>query len=121
MRLKVTELIEVPLGGSVLTMAPYGQFLEGHVVDISLLGWSTNKLKRVPRSSLSAEFQQACSIDDEQYAARLPWSEINGCQVTKHNVTDAVKATPGILVLDAKGVYDAVQNRSSTALDLTGT
>ena len=57
--------------------------------------------------------------DDELFAARLLWSEINGYHVTKLNVTDAVKATPGIIVLDAKGVDDAVQNSSSTAQGLT--
>ena len=40
-------------------------------------------------------------------------------KVTKHNVSDAVEATSGIIVLDAKGVYDALQNNNSTALDLT--
>ena len=39
--------------------------------------------------------------------------------MTKQNVTDAVKATPGIIVPDAKGVCDALQNSSSTALGLT--
>ena len=106
-------------GGYVWTMAPYRQLIEGHVTDLSLIGWSTNKLKRVARSSLSAEIQRACNTDDELSAARLLWSEINGYQVTKHNVTDAVRATPGIIVLDANRVYDAVQNSSSTPLGLT--
>ena len=75
---------------------------------MSLIGWSTTKLKRVARSSLSAAIQQACNTDDESFAARLPWSEINGCQVMNQNVTDAVKATLGIFVFDAKEVYDVV-------------
>ena len=103
----------------MLTIAPYRQFIEGHMTDMSLIGWSTNKLKRVARSSLSAEIQQACNTDDELFAARLLWSETNGYHVTKHNVTDAVKATPRIIVMDAKRVYHAVQNSSSTALGLT--
>ena len=39
--------------------------------------------------------------------------------MTKQNVTDAVKATPGITVLDGTGVYDALHNSSSTASALT--
>ena len=100
-------------------MAPYRLFIESHMTDVTLIGWSTNKLKRVVRSSLSAEIQQAFKTDNELFAARLFWSEIKGYQVTKHNVTDAVKATTGIIVLDATGVYDAVQNSSSAALGLT--
>ena len=52
-------------GGCALTMAPYKQFIEGHMTDMSLIGWSTNKLKRVARTSLSAEIQQARNTDDE--------------------------------------------------------
>ena len=107
-------------GCFVLTVAPYRQSIQNHMTDMSFMGWSTKKkLKRVARSSLSAEIQQACNSDHELFATRLFWSEFNGCQVTKRNVTDAVKATPGLIVLDAKGVYDAFQNSSSTALYLT--
>ena len=78
-------------------MAPYKQFIEeGHVTDMSPIGWSTDKLKRVARSSLSAEIQHACNTDDEVVAAPLHWSEINGYHSTKQNVTDAVQATHGI-------------------------
>ena len=51
--------------------------------------------------------------------AILMMSEINGYQVTKQNVIDAVKATLGIFVLDAKGLYDVLQISSSKALGLT--
>ena len=70
-------------------------------------------------STLRAVIRQACITDDELFAARPLWSEINGHQVTKQIATDAVKATPGIVVPDAKRVYDALQNSSSTALGLT--
>ena len=82
-RLKVTELLGVPLVGYVLTMASYKEIIEGHMTDMSLIAWSSNKLKRMARSSLSAEIQQACNADDELFAARLLWSEINGYQVTE--------------------------------------
>ena len=100
-------------GGYVLTLALYKQFFEGHMIDMSLSGWSTTKQERVPRSSLSAEIQQACNTDDEVFAARLLWSEINGYQVTKQNVTDAAKETPGIIVFDAKGAHDALKKKVS--------
>ena len=49
----------------VLTLEPCKQVIEGHMTDMSLIGWSTNKLQRVARISLSAE------IGDELFAARL--------------------------------------------------
>ena len=97
-------------GGYVLTMTPYRQSIEGHMTDMSLIGLSTNKLKRVARSSLIAEIQEACNIDDELFPVHLLWSDINRHQV-KQNVTDAVKATPGIIVLDAKGVCECVTHQ----------
>ena len=65
-------------GGCMLTMAPYRQFIKGHMTDMTLIGWSTNNLTRVARSSLSAEIQHACNTGDELFAARLLWSETNG-------------------------------------------
>ena len=58
-------------GGFAITMALYGPFIEGHMIDTALIGWSTDTLKRVGRSSLSGDIQQACNTDDEVFAARL--------------------------------------------------
>ena len=79
-------------GVYVMTKAPYGPFIEGHVAHMSFVGWSSNILKRVARSSLSADTQQACNTNDEVFAAQLLRSEPNGYTLKKHNVTDAVKA-----------------------------
>ena len=40
--------------GYVMTIAPYGPFIEGHMTDTTLIGWSTNKHVLLARSSLSA-------------------------------------------------------------------
>ena len=102
-------------GGYVMTMAPYRPFNEGHMTDTSLVGWSTNKPKRVARSSVSAEIQQACNTDRGVFPARQLCSCVNGNTVTKHSVTEAVK----IVGLDAIGVHNALHHSSSTALGLT--
>ena len=44
LRLKVDRVDRSFTGGHVLTMAPYEQFIEGDMTDLSLIGWSTNKL-----------------------------------------------------------------------------
>ena len=48
--------------GDVLTMAPYRQFIEGHMIDMTLIGWSKIKVKRVarPRSSKLARLMMSC-------------------------------------------------------------
>ena len=96
-----------------------GPFIEGHMTDMRSIGWPTKKLKRVALSPSSAEIQQACNTEDDVFAARLLWRELNGHAVTTRNVTEAVEATPGIVVLDAECVHDAPHNSSSTALGLT--
>ena len=68
-------------------MAPHKQFIEGHMTEMRLIGWSTNKLKRVARSSLSAEIQHAYNTDVELFAARLFWRALNEYHVTTQNVT----------------------------------
>ena len=78
-------------GVYVITKAPHGPFIEGHVADMSFVGWLSNILKRAARSSSSADTQQACNTNDEVLAAQLLRSEPNGHTSKKHNVTDAMK------------------------------
>ena len=85
-------------------MAPCGPFIEGHATDQSSTGWSTN------------EFLELRNPAGAQHG--LLWSELNGHAEMKHSVTQAVRATLGIVVLDAKDVYDALHNRRSTTLGL---
>ena len=100
-------------GGYVITMAPNGPFIEGHMADPSLRGQpQTSGTKLIePRNSAGV-----CNTDCAVVAARLLYSELQGYTVTKHSLTDAVKATPGIVVLDAQEVHDTFHNCSSTAL-----
>ena len=106
-------------GGYLLCFGGYKSFLSGAWTDLSLIGWSTNRLKRVARSSLAAEIQQIVNTDDEVYVARLLWSELHGVIPERSDVVSAVVRTPGIEVIDAKGVFDALANSSSTAMGLT--
>ena len=78
--------------------------------------WSTNHVKQVARISLGASSRRVIQTM-RVFLARLLWSELNGHAVAKHNVTEAVKATPGIVVFDAE--CDARHNKRSTALGLT--
>ena len=76
--------------GYSLKMAPYTSFIETHMTGMSFS--RTTNPDEWPRVSLCNE--------DKVFAARLLWSEINGFTVTKHNVTEAVKATLSTEVLD---------------------
>ena len=103
----VTEAVNATLGIVVLDAKSVQDGL--HNSSSTALGLTEKRsvIECVASTALRAEIQQACNIDDELFAARLLWSEINGYHATKQNVTDAAKATPGFIVLYAKGVYDA--------------
>ena len=66
------------------------------------------KLKRVARSSLAAEVQAFSEGEQELMWCRLQWSEMLGNVVDLAQPQEAVKMVKGILVTDAKSLYDSV-------------
>ena len=52
--------------------------LEGVQEHVSVVNWSTNKLKRVARSSMAAEMQALANSEDELHLCRLAWFEFMG-------------------------------------------
>ena len=79
---------------------------------VSLVGWSSHKLKRVARSSLSAELQAMATAEDELHLARAAWTEIaTGFSDPRRHV-EMAKRTPGTAVIDAKALYDALTNQT---------
>ena len=84
------------------------EVLEGKRQHVTVVSWSTNKLKRVCRSSLSAEVQALANAEDELHLTRLAWTEINGTQFDLNDVDSAIAGVPGTVVLDAKSIYDTL-------------
>jgi hypothetical protein len=94
-------------GGYVIGMcAP--EVLEGKRRHVTVVSWSTNKLKRVCRSSLSAEVQALANAEDELHLTRLAWAEINEVQFDLNDVDSVIAGVPGTVVIDAKSIYDTL-------------
>ena len=65
-----------------------------------------SKAKRKARSSLSAEVQALADAEQELLFTRLQLAEFLGYPLCRDNVAETVKRVPGVLVVDAKSIYD---------------
>ena len=77
-----------------------------------------NKCPRVARSSGSAETQSATQAQEEQEYVRLLWQELSNGYYDMHDVDKEIRSVTGALLIDAKGVYDAVSRSESAALSM---
>ncbi|CAJ1424831.1 unnamed protein product, partial [Effrenium voratum] len=94
-------------GGFVVALtAP--EMARGQRAPLTLVSWKSMKLKRVARSSLAAEVQAFSEGEQELMWCRLQWSEMLGNVVDLAQPQEAVKMVKGILVTDAKSLYDSV-------------
>ena len=104
-------------GGHVVMMAD-ADLLAGKESHMTLLSWHSGKLSRVARSSSSAETQTAADGDDESVYVRLCMSELLFGEINIKHWQDYVRRIPAALVLDCRGVYDALARSASSYLGL---
>ena len=86
-------------------------FFEGKKYHVTLTGWSSRKLKRTARSSLSCEVQELNDMEDEMYITRLATWEFIGGEVKEGSVEridKCVSKIPALTVIDAKSIYDTL-------------
>ena len=93
-------------------------FLGGKASVCTIVGWRSQKLRRVARSSSASEVQAANNAQEELEYTRLVYCEMTHDDMDLHNSWAAVKAIPGVLVVDAKDVWDACSRNESSALGM---
>eukprot|EP00435_Cladocopium_sp_Y103_P011911 s1821_g3.t1 len=76
---------------------------------VNVMSWGSHKLKRVCRSSLAAEAQALAEAEQELMYLRLEWWEMLGHSINLQDPETAAKNVQGILVIDAKALFDAAQ------------
>ena len=85
---------------------------------MSLISWHSSRSRRVARSSSAAETQAAADGDDEAVHIRLCLKEVLFGQLDLGNwQSEAIQITAA-LVVDCRGVYDALARSSSSCLGL---
>lgn len=100
-----------PGGGSTggyLLAASSPVMLDGTRTNANPISWKSGKLSRVARSSLSAEIQSFSEAEEELMYTRLQWAEMLGEEVPMKNPEACVKKVPGVMVTDARSLYDIV-------------
>ena len=85
---------------------------------MSLKSWHSGRLKRVARSTSAAETQGAAHGGDEAVYIRLCLKEILFGQLDLQNWQSETRQIPAALVVDCRGVYDALARSSSSCLGL---
>lgn len=86
--------------------------LDGERGHVSIVSWSTNKLKRVARSSMAAEMQALANAEDELHLCRLAWAEFSGQPVDVNDINKTIRAVPGTVIIDAKSIYDVLTSNN---------
>lgn len=97
-------------GGYLIFLCSKDEMIEGKGMKISIIDWSSKKLARVCRSSLSAEAQSATAAVDS-----LEWVKVFWALMLWHNMdfaNDTVLTCTGesTVLTDAKALYDSVNS-----------
>ena len=82
------------------------KILEGGRHGVTPIHHKSSKAKRKARSSLSAEVQALADAEQELLFTRLQLAEFLGYPLCRDNVSETVKQVLGVLVVDAKSIYD---------------
>lgn len=93
--------------------------MEGKRAPFSILGSHSRKLKRVSRSSTSAEVQ-ACAnaYDDLEFVKQLYYEVYHESGLSVSCADQQISTIPSAVVCDAKNLYDSVTRITSAGLQL---
>ena len=86
------------------------RILEGALVPVSLVQWSSTKIDRSCRSLGGSECRAAVNGEDQLFLARLQLFEMLGGRIDPRNAESQAKTIPGVLITDSKNVYDRLRN-----------
>lgn len=98
-------------GGYMIGFVNKRMLEKGEAGPVSLVSWSTHKLKRICRSSLGAEAQALAKCEAEMFLIRVLWQELLGKDVKLSTPEETAKLTPAAVAIDAKALYDLLMQK----------
>ena len=104
--------------GRQLVFIANAVLLQGKESNMSLISWHSSRVRRVARASSAAETQAAADGDDEAVYIRLCLKDVLFGQLDLQNWQWKARQIPAALVVDCRGVYDALAGSSSSCLGL---
>ena len=94
------------------------EFFKNDASQKAIVSWYSKKCQRVARSSGAAEVQAASEGQEELEYCRLLWSEMFSVDFKVKEADYYIKLVMGTLLVDAKGIYDALARSESAALSM---
>ena len=102
-----------------LVLIAIAELLQEKESNMSVVSWHSSRQKRVARSSSAAETQAAAADGDEHAVyTRLCQKEVLFGQLDWQNRQTEARQIPTALVVDRRGVYDALARSASSCLVL---
>ena len=92
--------------------------LDGSAAPFCPVSWHSRRCPRVARLSSSAETQAATQAQEEIEFIRLLWLEIVQGGYDDTTIDQEISQVGGCLIIDAKGVFDAIHRNASAALSM---
>ena len=105
--------------GGQLTVLMGKSVLQGCKTVFHVLSWSSKRLKRVARSSTSAEAQMSANALDQHEFAKLFMLEMQSPgPLDLRKADEILSGVPSCLVCDAKNIYDGIMKIESSGLQM---
>lgn len=113
-----TRVDGISQGGQITILAPTA-LLRGEKSPVAVLGWSSRRLKRVARSSTSAEAQMSANALDFHEFAKLGWHDLQ-CdhKLDLRYSDDMLSSFESGLIVDARNIYDGLSRVESSGLQM---
>lgn len=105
--------------GGQLTVIMHRDVLQGTKSPFHILSWSSRRLKRVARSSTSAEVQMtANALDIHEFSKLSLFDMLSGEHVDLKQTDSYLQQNPSCLICDAKNVFDGVCKVETSGLHM---
>lgn len=92
----------------ILTAVGPREIMDGDESQLALVQWRSGKTPRQCLGSNGAEVQAITIGEDQNVHIRMLLAEFSGVDVTRENLSDLAKIVPGAVVMDSRGIYDAM-------------
>ena len=97
----------------IITLLGPREVLQGEECQLAVLQWKSGKTPRQCLGSNGAEVQSITIGKGQNYQIRMLLAEISGEDINRSSLYDVVKRIPGALVMDSRGIYDAMTRNMS--------
>ena len=97
----------------IITGVTVKEALGGAETQVAVVQWKSGKTPRQCLGSNGAEVQSITIGEDQNYQIRALMAEFGGLELKRAELHETVKRVPGALVMDSRGIYDAMTRNLS--------